>query len=283
MTFNYPKILHLYWDGSPLSFLNYITVLSFNEYNPGWKIYVYMPNTRTLSMTWKTHEQKIRYSGTCYLSELKKIPNVEIVMVNLDDLGFYNDASEVIKSDYFRYHILHKYGGLWSDFDIIYTASVEAQMNFKEENVIFRCFSYKNPKNRNSGGYSYYPIGLFLCQPSSRFFKFILDQCLKHYDKNEYQSIGAVMWSKLFPNSPNLYKFESHIRVCGCEYYLPWAWNELDEFLEKEDNVLPAENIGIHWFNGANKSKEYSISLDERIKHEFKPLSYIDKFVSRYL
>ena len=282
--FNYPKLLHLYWDGSPLSFLNFITVLSFNEYHKFWKINVFLPEQKTNIITWKTHEQKIKYDGKCFLDKLNEINNVFIHKVNLDKIGFYNEASEVIKSDYFRYFILQKHGGVWSDFDIIYTGSVEDKMNFKEDTVIFRCYSYENPKNKKnySAGYPYYPIGLFLCKSNNIFFKNILNNCKENYDKNEYQSIGAVMWSKIFPNIEKMYKFDSNVKVCGENYYLPWAWNELEEFLEITDNKLPDNNIGIHWFNGANKSKNYSIQLDERLSN-FKPKSYIDKFVNKYI
>ena len=41
--FQYPKLLFMYWDGSPLSYLNFLTVVSFNNYNPGWKIVVFLP------------------------------------------------------------------------------------------------------------------------------------------------------------------------------------------------------------------------------------------------
>ena len=41
--FIYPKLLFLYWDGSPLSYLNYLTIVSFNYYNPCWKIIIFMP------------------------------------------------------------------------------------------------------------------------------------------------------------------------------------------------------------------------------------------------
>jgi len=42
--FDYPKILHLYWDGSPLSFLNLMTILSFNKYHLDWDIYYHLIN-----------------------------------------------------------------------------------------------------------------------------------------------------------------------------------------------------------------------------------------------
>ena len=37
-----PKKCHLYWDGSPMSWLNLMTVDSFHKYNPDWKITVYL-------------------------------------------------------------------------------------------------------------------------------------------------------------------------------------------------------------------------------------------------
>jgi glycosyltransferase involved in cell wall biosynthesis len=283
-TFKYPKLLHLYWDGSPMSFLNYITILSFNECHKFWKIIVYMPKKKTNGITWISHEQKLRYDKKCYLNDVYDIPNVIIKEVCLDEIGFYDGASEVIKSDYFRYYILQKHGGLWSDFDIVYTANVEEKMNFNENSIIFRCFSHQDPKNKaEKNGYLYFPIGFFLCTPENTFFEYIRSQCIKNYDKNEYQSIGAVMWGNLFPSNKDIYDIDESTRICDEKYYLPWAWNELYEIFEKKDNILPNENVGIHWFNGATQSKQYAIDLSQRIATKFYINTYIDKFVDKYI
>jgi GT2 family glycosyltransferase len=277
--FQYPKLLHLYWDGSPLSYLNYLTILSFNKYHRGWKINVYLPHSRTKEISWKSHEQKLRYEGTCYLNRLKDIHNVNLHYVHLDKIGFRNDASEVIKSDYFRYYILQKHGGIWSDFDIIFTGNVEEKMNFTEESIIFKCLS----KTIN-GNYYYYPIGFFIAQPNNKFFKYLMEKARENFDPNEYQSIGAVMLSNLFPDSRLIFEKDlGTVKICDHEFYLPWAWNQLDEFLVKKDNILPKNNIGIHWFNGATQSKEYAIKLDERmLKNKFSIECYLDRFVSEY-
>lgn len=282
--FNYPKLLFLYWDESPMSFLNYLTVVSFNDHHKNWKIIVFTPEKRTKIISWKTHEQKLRYTGKCYFHKLYEIENVIIKKINLDKIGFKSDASEVIKSDYFRYYILEKHGGLWSDFDIMYTASVEDKMNFKEDTVIFECFSYSNPKNKDiTKGYKYYPIGLFLTKPKVYFFKYLLNYCNKNYDSNEYQSIGAVMFNKIFIEDKILITdIQKSIKICDNKYYLPWAWNELYEFLYEKNNKLPNCNIGIHWFNGADKSKKYTINLNKRLK-DFKIINYIDKYINLYL
>ena len=275
--FNYPKLLHLYWDGSPMSFLNYITVLSFNRYHKGWKIIVHTPTSKSQLITWNSYEQQVRYNGTCYFEKLKEIPNVIIQTVDLNKIGFYNDAAEVIKSDYFRYYILHHHGGVWSDFDIIYTGSIEQKMNFNQDAVIFRC---------ESNGLIYYPIGLLISKPNNKFYKHLMTQALKFYHPGIYQSIGAMMWKSLFPtlesfigtNVGNLY-------LCNHEYYLPWAWDALDNLIVKKENTLPKNNIGIHWFNGAPETKQYSIMLDQRIKSstEFNITCYLDTFVIEYM
>ena len=274
-SFNYPKLLHLYWDGSPLSFLNFITVLSFNEYHKFWKINIFMPTTKTETISWQSNEQKEKYTGKSYFNNLYTIPNVLVHKIDLNKIGFHNDASEVIKSDYFRYFILQKHGGLWSDFDIIYTACVEDKMNFKEETVIFRC---------NIDEYYYYPIGLFICRPQNNFFNNILNNCNIFYDSNRYQTIGADMWNKLFPSKiNNLYLFDKGVKVCNNNYYLPYQYHELDKTLLSKDKInLPKNNIGIHWFNGDNNMKIYNNIFNSRI-NTFSPLNNLDIYIKKYL
>jgi glycosyltransferase involved in cell wall biosynthesis len=277
--FNYPKLLHLYWDGSPLSYLNLITVLSFNEYHKFWKINVFMPTKQTDTISWTSNEQKIKYDGKCYFHKLYDIPNVFINKIDLYQIGFYNDAPEVIKSDYFRYYILQKHGGLWSDFDIIYTASVEDKMNFKEDTVIFKCTCYDEYIHKTNP-YIYYPVGLFLSKQQSSFFKYIVNLCSIYYNPSIYQCLGASMFNKLFIQN-NTYTF-SNIKICSNELYLPFAWNQLDEMFIKENNVLPNNNIGIHWFNGGTQSKIYANKLESRLAN-FNPICYIDKQIHAFM
>ena len=275
--FQYPKLLHLYWDGSKMSYLNYLTIVSFNEYHKNWKIIVHMPTDRNTEIIWKTSEQKLIYNETCYFDKVKKVSNVIIKYINLNEIGFRNDAPEVIKSDYFRYYILQKHGGVWTDFDIIFTGSIEEKMNFAEDTVIFRCV------DPVYGGV-YYPIGLLIAKPNNKFFNFLMNEAKIRYSPNDYQSIGAEMLKSLFLNTADdiLSKNLGTIKICNHEYYLPWPWNQLEEFLVKKDNILPDKNVGIHWFNGATQSKQFAIDLDRRL-HDFNITCYLDKFISKYI
>jgi len=135
-----PKHLHLYWGGGKkLSYLRYLTVFSFVQLNPDWKITVWYPEKNTNISNWKTNEHsKYCYNGIDYFYKLIDIsPNVSLEKANM--VGF-SDLSEVHKSDLHRWKILHEIGGWWSDFDILYfkpMASLNVDFSKVDFNISF--------------------------------------------------------------------------------------------------------------------------------------------------
>lgn len=274
MPFNYPRLLHLYWDGSPLSYLNYLTIVSFNRLHKGWKINIYMPSKRTTVKTWTGFENKVPYSGRCYLLEAKKIPNVTVHSISLDAIGFDNNASEVIKSDYFRYYILSSQGGLWSDFDILYTDNVERLLNYTEDAIIFQSSASK-----------YFPVALFLAKPNNKFFKYILSVAKSYYNPLQYQCLGVLMFNSLFNNTTLLTDRNKvgSVRVCNHKMYLPFEWNQVTEIFKKNRPEIRGI-IGVHWFNGTAEAKQYMAELEAR-KSEVKFVSkcHMDNIIAKYM
>ena len=293
--FQFPKLLHLYWDGSPFSYLNLLTVLSFNKYHMGWKINVFCPINRNKHKSWTSFEQKKEYSGKSYFDELIKIQNVNIHYIDTDLLPFeHKDASEVIKSDYFRLYILNKFGGLWSDFDIIYTNSIEKYYRDKSLNeskhiIIYR---YKwEEANKNV-----YPVGLFLSNKNNSVLNSILKNINIFYNKLNYQCLGTTMFESIFEkykNNSMLAKIitnmslkELYIDHSDC--YLKVKWNQLDTFYKDQNvptSLFEQDNniIGIHWFNGADVSKDYCNNLNLDVLKNSEPTCLIDKFVKQYI
>ena len=250
-----------------MSYLNYLTIISFNKHHLNWKINIYRPIKRTLEKSWSTFENKFEYNEKCYFKELNEIENVKIHQIDFDKIGFDNEVSEVIKSDYLRYYILEKYGGVWSDFDIIYINDLTSKFNFEEDTIIF----YK----------WYYPVGFFITMPNSRIFQYLLEKCKIHYNSNNYQCLGANLFSNLFENI-DIKHIQNSIKICDIDYYLPFEWNELDEFLLKVENTLPKNCIGLHWFNGAAASKQYSINLEKRMS-SFEITCFLDTLIKDYI
>jgi len=294
--FQFPKLLHLYWDGSPLSYLNLLTVLSFNKYHIGWKINVFCPIKRNEHISWTTHEQKKKYIGTDYFNELKKIKNVNIHYIDTDLLPFeYKDASEVIKSDYFRLYMLYRFGGLWSDFDIVYTNNIEKYYSNKNLNASKNMILY-NYTCMTNVHYKVYPVGMFLSKKNNSILTTILKYINLFYDKSNYQCLGCTMFQNIF-NDPkkntalNTIFNEMNLKelyIDNADCYLKVKWNQLDTFyknknvdsslFEKDDNIFC-----IHWFNGADASKEYCNNLNLDVLKNSEPNCLIDKFVKQYI
>lgn len=294
--FQFPKLLHLYWDGSPLSYLNFLTVLSFNKYHFGWKINVFCPIKRNEHMSWVTHEQKKKYTNIDYFSELTKIQNVNIHYIDTDLLPFeHKDASEVIKSDYFRLYILNKFGGLWSDFDIIYTNNIEKYYQMKNININKNMILY-NYTCMIRSGVKVYPVGMFLSNKHNGILNTLLKYINSFYDKTNYQCLGCTMFQNIFCNHNKHYMLKTilsemnlkELYIDNADCYLKVKWNQLDTFYKDQNiptSIFEQDNniIGIHWFNGAHASKDYCNNLNLDVLKNNEPTCLIDKFVKQYI
>ena len=130
MSFNYPRILNLIWDSSKLTFLNYLTIVSFKRYHIDWDINIYY-TTKTdtkLDKKWSTPEQKVELEEHVqdYWSRVSEIPGVKMICV--DEFIRSLDLSAlhpVQQSDIIRIYVLYTYGGVYSDFDVIFLKNIE--------------------------------------------------------------------------------------------------------------------------------------------------------------
>jgi hypothetical protein len=270
---NIPKILHLYWGrNNPLTFLQYLTVVSFREHNPDWKIKVYYPIKTCNNISWKTFEQKTKIISKDYFNELDK-HNVEKIEIDFDKIGFKNDYPEVIKSDFFRYHILCKEGGIWSDFDILYIKPFS--------NIDFSTFkSYGNKIDfiinfhKYDWGDEFYSIGFLGSTPNNKIIKRIVDKC-KNNVGNNYQSIGNMYLMKL------LGRPKDNMLVLPKEFYLPYCSSKINLIFNNTDRkYINKDTIGIHWFNGHPIAREFQNKLEKGVNSKNGSIwVYIEKYL----
>uniref|UniRef100_A0A6G6ACX1 Glycosyltransferase GTa type n=1 Tax=Borely moumouvirus TaxID=2712067 RepID=A0A6G6ACX1_9VIRU len=262
-----PKILHLYWNGDQFTILHLLTVKSFMLYNPDWRVKVYTPllTTNIINPTWKSTEQKYVYNGYNYLEELKKL-DIDYITIDFDQIGFFNNANDVYKSDFLRWYLLYNFGGVWSDFDVLYIKNLNEKLF---ENSQRNC----EIKNIEQAIYFFdgvFPIGFLMSSKNNIFFKECYENSLKYYNTDNYQSIGACMWFSLFKNGDNVLKNFPNTSILSESTIYPYKWNKISEFFNT-DNIIQNENnymklisgdtIGIHWFNGAEVGKKFCSSI----------------------
>lgn len=278
---NIPKILHLYWGkNNPLTFLQYLTVVSFREHHPNWVIKVYYPINTCDNISWNTFEQKTKIISKDYFNELDK-HNVEKIKINFENIGFKNNYPEVIKSDYFRYYILYKEGGIWSDFDILYTTSIENIdysnfINYGQHDNINFYINY----SKYSCNTSHYSIGFIASTPGNKIIETIINNCKKYVDNNNYQAIGNKYLKKILGTPEQIYNnFNISILVLPKSFYLPICYTQINNIFYNKSS-LPSNCIGIHWFNGHPTARDFQNKLEKNINSKAGTLwVYIEKYL----
>ena len=267
-----PKILHCYWGGRKLSYLRYLTLASFKDLNPDWKVILYKPLIPERSHYWISGEQNYNDNFIDCWSRVEKL-GITIQEIDFSKIGFLNNASEVHKSDYLRWKLLFEIGGLWSDMDILFIKPMDSLVFNKPENKEVNAVYCNNPNYGHS-------IGFLMGEKDNEYFKTIHHASLKEYKKEGYQSMGSLLCTKLFPTT------DSAQKVGIIPYNLPmdvvYAHNstQVSELFEnKVSSKITNNTIGIHWYGGHELSGKYLNETNGGLHSE--GCSIIDSYIKQ--
>jgi len=279
---NIPKVLHLYWDGSKMPFLCFMTAFTFRKLNPDWIIKIYSPVSRTTIKSWKTSEQKIEYEGINYFHNLKDLENCIFITFNFETIGVSNKTSEVQKSDFLRWHILSTEGGVWSDFDIIYFRSIE------EINMTNQTVTTKNKEIDFSVCYDFnvtsehkYSIGFLTAKKECQFYKKILKLAKENFNKTDYQGAGASIFNHEYPGLAKLYLTQKESNIWNTSMDILYAYDSLKiEYIYKSNDLrfFTPNSIGVHWYYGSHITKKYINNFEKECLNYNILMKAMDKF-----
>jgi len=264
-----PRILHCYWGGGKLSYLRYLTIASFKYHNPEWQIILYKPKFPQLSFFWKSEEQLY---GDNYVDCYDRIKNLNITIkeINFDEIGFYSDASEVHKSDFLRWKLLHEIGGVWADMDILFIKPID-EICFNK--------SYMDKINTVVCVNDEHSIGFLMGSKNNEYFKTLYQAAKREYRKEGYQSIGSLLCGKLFPTFASIISKDSNPYNLSMDIVYAYSWKCVGEiFGTKHVNKITNNTIGIHWFGGNKISGKYLNSTNGGLYSEYN--SVIDNYMN---
>lgn len=241
-----PKICNFYWGGKPLSYLQYLTIVSFKKHNPSWKINLFMPKVASAANTpWQTLEQEHDYSGDDYIEQAKSLCTVHLV--DFDELGMA-EAHEVHRSDLIRWKILHDIGGVWSDMDILYVKPIPEIDG--DVALVFDGF--------------HHIIGFYMTKPGQKIFSDIYNSAKNIATPEglkDYQAIGSRLLMHMFPKwSDILQKYPgSEVINLPVDMIYPYGSHieDLEQMFNGTVDKVTEETVGIHWYNGSGVAKSY--------------------------
>jgi hypothetical protein len=271
-----PKICHLYWDNSPMSWLQTLTINSFHRYNPDWKIIVYSPIKKSITKQNFVPE----YRGKDYFYLVKEKDYVEFKIIDLREYGIMEELHDILRSDIFRYKILHQFGGVWSDFDVIWIKPIQHLTNLDYLNLFdvdvsdFICMY-----NQFSGHHN---ISVMMHKKNSEFVKSLIlktDEIQKTLGTIvlDHQTFGTVMLNQMYPTFLNIKEKFHKVIPLKYETIFPYSIYNMESLYNITNLTFINNNVlCIHWFNGhilskeyVNKNKyEYDCSMSNILKNE---------------
>ena len=249
-----PKLLHVYWGGGTLSFLQYLTVMSFKMHNPEYSVKLHTPlHSSDIPMPWITGEQHTSFRGKDYYPML--LEEVEVHEIDFKAIGL-DHLHEIHKSDVIRWKLLYDEGGIWSDMDILYTRPLQAALD------LYPSMDMSVVLYPGSDGLGSHTIGFYMTKPNMQFFKDAYKLALQHSESpHEYQSLGAGLLASMYDKFPELqeaYPSDTIYNISKDIVY-PCFWTQpaVKQIFFDTPNILKPDTIGIHWFNGNEMSKLY--------------------------
>ena len=240
--------MHCYWGGSKLSYLRYLTIESFRILNPEWQIIFYKPTVSQPLFFWKSEEQLY---GDNYVDCSNRIKDLGITIkkIDFDGIGFFNNASEVHKSDFLRWKLLYEVGGVWTDMDILFIKPMD-EIYFNKPHLekidTVVCVN------------TAHSIGFLMSSKNNEYFKILYQESKKEYRKEGYQSIGSLLCNKLFPTFESIVSKNINPYNLSMDVVYASDWNHVDEiFGAKYSNKITNNTIGIHWYGGSKIAGDY--------------------------
>jgi len=212
-----------------LSFLRLLTLKTFKICNPEYKITLIRPYKICTQEEWLSGEQGGYYTGPDYLEEALTLAD-DVIIFDMRDIGFCNHSlSEVHKSDILRNYFLFTFGGIWSDFDIVFFKPLPKEL----ENVDFVCRTAKG----------LFSIGFIGGKEGSQFFRdyFELQKGVPKFDTS-YQKYGTYLLNGK-PLPKDVIRISMDLVYCINSTYVYRIFDGTDEPLT---NIT----IGLHWYGG---------------------------------
>ena len=246
-----PKIAFTFWEGSQFTYLHALTIISFQKYNPDFKIVIYISTIEQSHLiTWDTNEHSMKYQNLYDIQQLKCIPNVELIEIDVNKMIGYNGAlSCVWKSDIIRLLMLYEHGGMYIDFDILFINKVPEYL-FQTKKLMFN--TYSGVINN----------AVIISKKENYIIKKIIAIILENLRTNnintQYMQFGPTLITQIIKDNI----CENDVYYIPNDMTCPYLPDEMKKLFYTNINQITTRTFAIHWYNGDEYSRNYCSKFD---------------------
>ena len=257
-----PLNFGLFWSGTKLSYLRYLTFKSLRHFHPDAKIQLYVAKQcKKDGYTWWREKQdfEVENNNEDWMPKLKEI-DVEIIEADM-----FPTYAPNFQSDFFRWWYLNSFGGFYLDTDqLILRNFSDLPLN---EPFVFTQYDIM-------GYQAYAPVGVIGAVKESKIVNYITKVIAKYYDPNVYNCIGPNMLKHVL-SSPQL---REGVNVPSNLFYPIRQADETPRLYNGSIDVNSfKDSYALHWFGGFDKSQEFN----NKFTPEFAATS--DDSISKYI
>lgn len=251
------KIIYFYWGNQRMSFLRYMTIKSFNHFNPKWSIRLVINRNSTIN-TWTSSEEQdnVRYNGYDYRPKLNEIPNLRFIDIQSIFPQNSTTMSNVHIKDQLNWLLLSTMSCAVADMDIIFCNSIESGNGIDWDAHVNICnFDwYRN----------YMPVSFMLSNIADNgknvFFEDVYKNSILNYSPQIYESCGSNCIGY-----KNIYEIESkykELKINKMDHMTVFPFVNPDPSCVSDCNwdgdyshLFTSNTIGVHWYGGQPKSQ----------------------------
>lgn len=244
----------LFWSGSKLSYLRYLTFKTLRHFHPEAEIELYIAEkAKKDGYQWSCEKQDFEseIEGKDYIEQLKDL-NVKIFQGT-----FYEQYLPNFQSDFFRWWWLKSKGGFYLDTDQIILKS------FKDlpldNDLIYSGYPAK------SCGY-YTPVGVIGASKDSEMVDWIVKLLPQFVNFNNYNSAGPFMFRSML----GMKKWKEKMFNAPSEYFYPIPESYLVKNIYDGSFNIEKSAYALHWYGGHPDSQKFNKEFTENFAKESK-------------
>ena len=239
---NIPLNFGLFWSGSKLSYLRYLTFVSLRHFHPDSTIDLYVSSKCVKDgYKWANEKQDFEIDiGEDYTERLK---DLGVVIHEINDFAQYQPN---FQSDFFRWWYLKEFGGFYLDTDQIILKSFNGLPLYK--NLIYSAYG------------PYFPVGVIGASKISVVVKRVNKVIKNHYNPNDYNSLGPWMFRDVMKSMDikEGYNAPKHI-------FYPINFSHDVNKIYSGKFEVPDGSRSLHWFGGHPLSQKFNKAYSEEM------------------
>lgn len=238
----------LFWSGTSLSYLRYLTFKSLRHFHPNAKIYLFHSDRSNSKRNNWLHERQDFQKGIDGKNYIDDLMDLDVEIIKADYYGS-PDWCPVFQSDIFRWEWMKENGGFYLDTDQIILKSFDS-LPLESE------FIYCRYMEKQCG--DYLPIGVLGLEKGSPISDIAITMAKKIYTPENYNSSGPFMmrYAIGFMNLSNAFN-------APYEYFYP-VNSSADVWKIYNGDFNPSKgSYSVHWFGGHPNSQKFNKEYTE--------------------